>query len=256
MPFPNFPHKHHHDALITPEKFFAQHNKSVLRPKSIPESIIICYNSRFFKQFQELGRLQLIHHDTFLLPRTRRKLAVMKLTGIGAPHAVTRLEEWIALGTKRFLAVGSAGGLQKNLRIGDIVLCTKAIRDEGTSHHYLKPGKYAFPSQKLTRHIRRTLQKLRIPYRAGASWTVDAPYRETVAEMRQYQKEGVLTVEMEASALFVVAQVRKVTLASLMVVSDILVDKDWKADFYGKRLLTSAKKVVSVALETLLKYED
>ena len=80
--------------------------------------------------------------------------------------------------------------MQKNLKIGDLIVCEKAIRDEGTSHHYLKASKYAYASKKMTERIRKSLDNLGQKYFLGTSWTVDAPYRETVAEAKQYQKEG------------------------------------------------------------------
>lgn len=251
MPYPNFPKKHLYTPLVTPEKFFAQHKKQFPKPQYVPESICICWSNRYFQLFEKLGRLQQIEPDTFLIPGTHRRIAVMKLSGIGAPHAVTRMEEWISFGTKRFVAVGAAGGMQKNLCIGDIVVCTKAIRDEGTSHHYVQSLKYAYPSTELTKSLHATLQNHRIPFREGASWTIDAPYRETVAEMLRYQKGGVLTVEMEASALFAVARVRKVQLASLFVLSDNLSGKDWEANFHAKRTLQSAQRIIPIVLEVL-----
>ena len=92
------------------------------------------------------------------------------------------------------------------------MVCEKAIRDEGTSHHYLKPSKYAYASKDMTQKIKNSLDKFKQKYFVGTSWTIDAPYRETVAEATQYQKEGVATVEMEASALFAVSQYRNVEL--------------------------------------------
>jgi len=72
-----------------------------------------------------------------------------------------------------------------------------------------------------------------VPYRAGVSWTIDTPYRETVAEARRYQAEGVLCVEMEAAALFAVAKVRGLQVASAFTISDSLADLVWNPQFHG-----------------------
>ena len=107
------------------------------------------------------------------------------------------LEELIAFGVKRFISIGTAGTLQKDIKVGDLIVCEKAIRDEGTSYHYLKPSKYAYASKEMTKRIKNALDALEQKYFVGTSWTIDAPYRETVVEARQYQKEGVATVEMK-----------------------------------------------------------
>ena len=78
------------------------------------------------------------------------------------------------------------------------------------------------------------MNRARVPYRAGVSWTIDTPYRETVAEARRYQAEGVLCVEMEAAALFAVAKVRALQVASAFTISDSLADLVWNPlEFHG-----------------------
>ena len=115
------------------------------------------------------------------------------------------------------------------------MVCEKAIRDEGTSHHYLKHSKYAYASKGMTNKIIISLEKLNQKYFIGTSWTIDAPYRETVAEAKQYQEEGVATVEMEASALFAVAQYRNVELGAIFTISDSLAELQWKPKFHLKK---------------------
>jgi len=78
-----------------------------------------------------------------------------KMTGIGAPNATAVFEELIALGGKEFINVGTAGGLHHE----GIFLCNKALRDEGTSHHYLPNGKFTYPDEKLTKKLGRLLEK-------------------------------------------------------------------------------------------------
>ena len=73
-------------------------------------------------------------------------------------------------------------------------------------------------------------------FRRGATWTIDTPYRETIDEVRHYRAAGVLTVEMEAAAVFAVATVRGVSAASAFVVSDLLGETDWTPDFAAERL--------------------
>ena len=110
------------------------------------------------------------------------------------------------------------------MAIGDIVVCDRAIRDEGTSHHYLPPDTYAHASPAATARLVDALQATGTPHSVGTSWTTDAPYRETIAEVQHYQAEGVLAVEMEAAALFAVAAYRGVEMGALLTISDTLGD--------------------------------
>lgn len=133
----------------------------------------------------------------------------------------------IAIGVKEIVIMGSVGGLGKTLKISDLVLCTKALRDEGTSHHYLKNSKYISSNKELTERFGRYLDDEGINFTAGPTWTIDAPYMETAEEVLKYYMQGILTVEMEAAALFAVAKKRNIKVAALFVVSDLLRVNGW-----------------------------
>ena len=127
--------------------------------------------------------------------------------GIGAPAAAMVLEELVELGATRFVSLGFAGALSSDLDFDDVVVCSKALRDEGVSHHYLAPARYSFPSPTLSAQLLRALSADGEPVSEGPSWTIDAIFRETIAEATAYRDEGILTVEMEAAALFAVGEV-------------------------------------------------
>lgn len=171
--------------------------------------------------------------------------------GIGAPAAVTCLEELIASGTREFVSIGTASTLQTILSIADLVVCERAIRDEGTSHHYLPPERYADPG--LTARLCERLRAEGVHFAQGASWTTDAPSRETIEENREYQSQGVLCVEMEASALFAVARYRKVALVSMFSISDQLGELVWRPEPHSNRTaawLETLFRAVVVTLRT------
>jgi uridine phosphorylase len=161
------------------------------------------------------------------------------------------LEELIAFGIKRFVNLGTAGGLQQGMSIGDVVICDRAIRDEGTSAHYLPVEEYAFPCPELTKNLYAAFERKDIQYRKGSSWTTDAPYRETTEELRQYCADGVATVEMEASALFAVGAYRGVSVSAAFVISDVLSEKDWDQGYHSEEKLESLKRIFEGALETI-----
>jgi uridine phosphorylase len=167
--------------------------------------------------------------------RVRPDVGVTILEGSGAPYAGIAVEEYAALGVSRFVIVGIAGSLQPKVRVGELVLCDRAQRDEGTSHHYLAPGRFAVPSAALTRSLRAALDRSGTPFLTGPTWTIDAPYRETIAEIRRYRALGIATVEMEASAVFAIARCRKRQAAALFAISDNLDERGWEPRFHDTR---------------------
>jgi uridine phosphorylase len=183
--------------------------------------------------------------------RSVKGLLVIKL-GIGAPLTAVVAEELYAAGVKEILIMGIAGSLSRKLDFGDLVLCDRAVRDEGTSHHYLKNSLYVSPSSGLTRRVGRIVDRLGIKYVKGTTWTIDAPYMETVHEVKHYRKKGVLTVEMEAAALFAIAKKRGKGAAALFTISDILDPEGWSGfDEHGKRIRKreAYPKMVRIARE-------
>ena len=235
MTFPNFAGKHAHDAFFHPQDYIEYLRRQQFLPDlQMPQSIIFCYQSQLLQRItaqEETERIEAVPNEFYLLKSTKGKVGVYGGFGIGAPAATTFLEEFIALGVRMFVSIGIAGTLQPTVRVGDIIVCNRAIRDEGVSYHYLEAAKYASPSQWLTALLVQALEQAgHIPIQ-GTTWTIDTPYRETIAEVRQYQQEGVMTVEMEAAALFAVAQYRGVDLAAAFVISDSLAELVWNPQF-------------------------
>ncbi len=157
---------------------------------------------------------------------------------VGAPAAVTDLEELAALGVRDILVVGVAGSLQPGLPIGALVIPTGAIREEGTSFHYAPAGAEVAPDPTLTRALADACAALGAPVATGLVWTTDAPYRELQSKILAYGAAGALAVEMEASALFAAASVLGVRLSLLMAISDELFHP-WRPGFHSEELLTA-----------------
>jgi uridine phosphorylase len=255
MPFPNFRNKHAHESLVTPRDYIEYSRKRGLLPKGrFPDGLIVAYHKKLMEyvlRHHPTKKVKGFFGEMFLLRETGDRVAIIGNFGIGAPGAVIHLEEFIECGVHRFISVGTAGALQKGLKTGDLVLCERAIRDEGSSHHYLRPSKYAHPSPALTDRVRQTLQSRGLKFVSGTSWTIDTPYRETVSEARRYQRQGVLTVEMEAAALFAVGKYRKAQVAALFSISDSLADLTWKPTFHLRKNHAGLEKIYRVAVEAL-----
>jgi len=170
-------------------------------------------------------------------------------TPLGAPGCVALSEELAAFGTKRIIFVGYCGSLQPRVRAGDIIVPCEAIREEGTSYHYLPPGAAVQPHQETLGLIRDCLQRKKIAYHQGTIWTTDAIYRETKGKVKQYQTAGVLGVEMELAALFAFGMARQVAVGGLLVVADELSAESWLPRFFAPRLIKGVRRARKVVVE-------
>jgi uridine phosphorylase len=119
--------------------------------------------------------------------------------GVGAPLATGLLEEVIALGCDTFVVCGGAGVLGENLEVGSLLIPTSAIRDKGTSYHYLPPGREVSATPEVVMAIEDTFKKHRIMYRLTKTWTTDAIYRETREKINLRRAEGCLSARVNGS---------------------------------------------------------
>ncbi len=236
MPFPNYPNKFRETPVIKGKDFWKYKKEMGRYPVIVPPKGVIftfqpnlmthIINNYFVKKVKD------IFGDFYILEQTQGNIGICGNFGIGAPIAAILLEELTAFGVKFFISVGTAGALQKDLKIGNVVVCDRAIRDEGTSHHYIQSEKYSHPSQLLNQKIIQTIENMGLEYNLGTSWTIDAPYRETIKEIDHYKGEGVLTVDMEASAVFTVAKALNIDAGAIFTISDYLGEREWKPYFH------------------------
>lgn len=261
MTFPNYKDKYSSLPVFSSEDAVRYWKASRSENFETPlNGVLLCY-SRYLIDYVQLNydvtSFRFVSgHYLHLFNEYDRKIGIMGNFGIGAPVAVAVLEELITLGIQKFVSLGVAGTLQKYLNIGDIVICNKAIRDEGTSHHYVKSTKYASASPLLTEAMQEIMKKRQSTVYTGTSWTTDAPYRETAAEVQHYQNEGVLTVDMEASALFAVAEFRSVHMGSIFTISDSLADSGWKPAFRSELTVQGLETILKVSLEALAGHQS
>jgi uridine phosphorylase len=250
MPFPNFEGKHAHDPLFTAHDFLTYLRASNLLPDiDVPESAVLCYQPEAAHHLIGTRRPPDVRlfAPVHIITRGNGRSAVAGDFGIGAPVAALVMEHLIAWGVRRFFSIGFAGALQPEAAVGDIVVCSGAVRDEGVSHHYAPAERYARPSQGLSDALRAELTSRGLKHTTGETWTVDAPYRETVAEARHYQAEGVLSVEMEAAAVFTVARHHGVEAAAAFVISDSLAEEQCNPRFFDPGLQEALFRLADAA---------
>ncbi len=127
---------------------------------------------------------------------------------IGGPYAVLVAEQMAVSGAKAIIGLASAGRIDPQLPLPSLVVPSKALRDEGTSLHYIPPSRYVDAPEPAAAILAEELAGAGLPVARGAVWTTDAPYRETAAQIRSHAAEGILAVEMQAASLFALAQAR------------------------------------------------
>lgn len=127
---------------------------------------------------------------------------------VGGPFAVLVAEQLFAAGCRFLVSVTSSGRIVPKADPPYFVLIERALRDEGTSHHYRAPDRYASLDADLCDRVESACQSAARPVYTGATWTTDAPFRETGAAIERARDEGILAVEMEAAALYTFAAER------------------------------------------------
>jgi uridine phosphorylase len=255
MSFPVFPEKHRLKALYGAEEIVG-YRKQVGRMPGLekPEAILFCLERGLPRRMRwriPVKRVGGMNGDLYALKQPPGKVGIMTGFGGGSPMTVELAEEFVAMGARRLVLITWGGMLQPEMKAGDVVVVDRAIRDEGASYHYLPPAKYARADGSLADRLVEAIQRRGGACTRGTTWTTDAPYRETVEEILQYQSEGVKTVEMESAGLFTVGEVRGVETASVVVGMDSLAELQWHAPERLNDIFNSFELVYAVALDVL-----
>jgi len=190
------------------------------------------------------------HRDVYRGSLNGKNLTIAR-AGFGAPSLVALVEELAAFGAKRILFFGYCGSLQQSVRAGDLIVPTEAIREEGTSYHYLPPGMPALADGTMVATISGHLADRAVAFHQGIVWTTDAIYRETDHKVGRFRAQGVLAVEMELSALFAFGSAKGIATGALLTVSDELTEHAWHPLFSAPRLHRGVRKARQMALEIL-----
>jgi uridine phosphorylase len=145
---------------------------------------------------------------------------------IGGPYAVLIAEQLRATGARLILGLTSAGRVSPSFPLPGLVVVTCAVRDEGTSLHYLPPGEDVACPTPIGNLLSDELIGLGWTVVQGSAWTTDAPYRETIEQLQRHADAGVLAVEMQAASLFAFATARQVNIGIVAHVTNALDHQD------------------------------
>ena len=230
----------------------------VLEPLDIAEHCVLCFFQDVINHLREEGQLQLVqnlgseigHNPVYEMEVDGRRLALCH-PGVGAPLSAAFMDELIALGCRKFIACGGAGVLEGNLTLGHLIVPTGAVRDEGTSYHYLPPAREVDASPEAVVAIEKILKRDHVDYVTGKTWTTDGVYRETTAKIQLRRAEGCLTVEMEAAAFFAVARFRGVIAGQILYGGDDVSSDAWDSRHWQQQA-SVREKVFWLAAEACL----
>lgn len=174
---------------------------------------------------------------------------LIALCPLGGAASVNLMEELMFVGITQFIGVGSCGAIVP-VNFEEFLIPNKAIRDEGSSYHYLPPSRYIQTSENLNNKLINVLAKHNEPYNTNIVWTTDAIYRETPKRIQARINDGAVAVEMEAASLGAVAKAKGVQYATLLYYSDYNNGALWNTRIYDKYILR--EKIINYAVEAIL----
>ncbi|WP_144924213.1 nucleoside phosphorylase [Halorubrum salsamenti] len=184
-----------------------------LPERSVPDICVLDPDGDIVRQLTAAGKAEKdetwpgYHTDLYRFERNGEEFGVVGCA-VGASFAVLVAEQLFAAGCEFLVSVTSSGRIVPKDDPPYFVLIERALRDEGASHHYRSAGQYAHLDPELRVSIESACEAVSRPVYAGATWTTDAPFRETETAIERARSEGILAVEMEAAALYAFADAR------------------------------------------------
>lgn len=176
------------------------------------------------------------------------------MSRVGASACCVSYEEVLAMGLEKLIMFGTCGVLDKNIEDLAIIIPTSAIRDEGTSYHYMKASNEIKVNEKYIDDFKQILKSNNISSINGKVWTTDAPYRETRDKVLKRKEQGCICVDMECSAINAVAKFRNKELFQFFYAADNLDSAKWdKRSLGNDDRLSEKEKIIYLALELALK---
>lgn len=215
------------NRIITPDKFYK-------RNPEMPKVCVLCFFSKALEKIVEeyngevVGKFKCENAEipVYKIKVNNKYIAITK-AGVGGPVAAGQIEDIHAQGCDKFLAIGSAGVLDKEIQKGKLMIPVTAIRDEGVSYHYVAPSREINMDVEIVKTIEEHLIEKEIPYLKVKTWTTDAFYRETSAKMTLRKKENCVSVEMECASYIAVSQYLKIKFGQILYAGDNLDCEEW-----------------------------
>ena len=207
--------KHHYaPSAFTPESLLREARRQKNVPHApVPEVCLLDPDGDILRYLRATGRTQrtvgwaCYHSEMDSFEIGGREYGIVGCA-VGASYAVLLAEQMFASGCRLLISITSSGQITALRPPPYFILIDRALRDEGTSYHYLPASHYAEADPALIASVSKALSSVGEPVERGATWTTDAPYRETAEAIEAARGQGILAVEMEAAALYAFAQAR------------------------------------------------
>jgi len=213
---PILSHKHYDaPSAFTPESLLREARRQKgLAPATVPEVCILDPDGDIERHLRATGQVErhpgwaCYHTDLIVFRHEGHEYGIVGCA-VGGAFAVLIAEELFASGCRLLISVTSAGQILPMRAPPYFIVISRALRDEGTSYHYLPPSDYSDAPAQLTQLAQEALTAAGISVQIGATWTTDAPFRETLEAINAASRDGILAVEMEAAALYAFALARR-----------------------------------------------
>ncbi len=220
---------------------------------NFPKIGVSCFSKNLFDQLVMIFNGE----EIALSSNGNGKLSVYKITyngvdialfmsRIGASACVVQYEELFAMGLEKVVVFGTCGVLDKNINDLAIIIPSSAIRDEGTSYHYIPSSREIITNPLYKDEFMKLLSEHNYSYIIGKTWTTDAPYRETRNKVIKRKSEGCICVEMEASALAALAKFRNKEIFQFFYAADNLDAAKWDMRSLGNTEKLSDKEKIGL----------
>jgi nucleoside phosphorylase len=205
---PILSHKHYTaGSTFTPESLLREARRQRGLPSAaVPEVCVLDPDGDIVRYLRAAGRAErhpgwaCYHTDLYVFRHEGREYGIVGCA-VGAAFAVLIAEELFASGCQLLISMTSAGQIAPVRVPPYFVVIERALRDEGTSYHYVPPSEYSDGDSHLAKIAQEALASAGVSVTAGATWTTDAPFRETQQAIEAALQAGILAVEMEAAAL-------------------------------------------------------
>ena len=249
--FPILEYDSDKDAFIRPERLLA--------PLDVSERAVICFFSDAIEKVLKEYPHKIVTNmrgegltlPVYEIDYNGNNIVLIQAIP-GAPQAAGHIDIMTAYGCKKFIACGGCGVLQKDIAVGHLIIPVSAVRDEGTSYHYVPPSREISMNLRSVQAIEETLKENQAPYIKAKTWTTDAIFRETTAKIQLRKEEGCVTVEMEASAFMAVAEYNGVDFGQIFYAGDSLAGEAWDAREWSRRE-DIREAVLKLALDACIK---
>lgn len=215
-PPPILANKHYGEAsAFAPENLLREARRQKgLNDGAVPAVCVLDPDGDIVQQMKAEGRAirdpdwACYHTELYRVTHSGVELGIVPYA-VGASFAVLVAEQVFAAGCRLLVSITSSGQLVELRPPPYFILIDKALRDEGASYHYLPASEFSAANASLIAATKAAFDGLRVPVERGATWTTDAPFRETPAAIAAMKARGLLAVEMEAAALYAFAEARE-----------------------------------------------